>query len=103
MTHLPKRVVQNGCAVVFVAVGFAFASVGGISQESNRIKRPPASFDESEALAVEVAKSDGLLRQGDIVVTPRGFLMFKGIAADGYTNEFEPVPNPLNQNRIRKN
>lgn len=50
---------------------------------------------------MEIAKGDGLLRQGDIIVTPHGFLVFKGIAADGYANQFEPVPNPLNPRSLR--
>ena len=86
-----------------LSVGCLFASAEGFSQASNRITRPPPSFEESQALAVEIAKSDGLLRPGDIIVTPRGFLMFKGVSVDGYSNEFHPVPNPLNQNRAGKN
>jgi hypothetical protein len=64
--------------------------------ETTRIKRPPPTAEELRNAAVEIAKNDSLLRQGDIVVTGRGFLKFKGIAADGYTFEFEPVDDPLN-------
>lgn len=94
---MPTRTLQGGCAVVLIAVGGAFAPVGCLSEESNRIERPHPSLDEGQALAAEIAKGDGLLRLGDIIVTPHGFLVFKGIAADAYTNQFEPVPNPLNQ------
>jgi hypothetical protein len=38
--------------------------------------------------------NDSLLQKGDIVVTDRGFFVFRGVAADGYTFEFSPVPNP---------
>lgn len=77
--------------------------IGRAEAEALRVKRPPPSVEEAQDIAVDIAKNDGLLRQGDIVVTPRGFLVFKGVAADGFTNEFEPVPNPLNQSRGRKN
>lgn len=70
--------------------------------ENTRIKRPPPTFEELQNAAVEIAKNDGLLRQGDIVATGRGFLRFKGVSADGYTYEFEPVTDPLNQNGTRK-
>ena len=94
---------QGGCAVALVAAGCAFVPVTCSPQESARIRRPPQNYDESQDLAVEVAKNDGLLRQGDIIVTRRGFLVFKGVAADGYTNEFELVPQLLNQKWIKKN
>ena len=71
--------------------------------DTTRIKRLAPSPEEAQNIAVDIAKNDGLLREGDIIVTPRGFLVFKGVASDGYTNEFEPVPNPLNQKRGRKN
>ncbi|MDN3275916.1 hypothetical protein QWJ07_16765 [Frankia sp. RB7] len=76
---------------------------GGAAAETTRLKRPQPNPDEAQNIAVDIAKNDGLLREGDIVVTPRGFLLFKGVASDGFTNEFEPVPNPLNQNRRQKN
>ncbi len=34
--------------------------------------------------------NDGLPQKGDIVVTDRGFFVFIGLAADGYTYEFAP-------------
>jgi len=71
--------------------------------EGLRVQRSQPTRAEAENIAVEIAKTDGLLRPGDIVVTPRGFLMFKGVAPDGYTNEFQLVPNPPNQNGFRKN
>ena len=77
--------------------------VGCAAAETTRIKRPAPSPEEAQNVAVDIAKNDGLLREGDIIVTPRGFLVFKGVAFDGYTNEFEPVPNPLNHKRGRKN
>lgn len=75
----------------------------GNAAESARIKRPPPSAEELQNAAVEIAKNDGLLRQGDIVATGRGFLKFKGVSADGYTYEFEPVADPLNQIGTRRN
>ena len=44
--------------------------------------------------------NDGLLQKGDIVVTDRGYFVFRGVAADGYTFEFAPVPNPATGNKI---
>lgn len=71
------------------------------ADESKWLKRPPPSFEQQQSVAAEMAKNDGLLRQGDIIATDRGFLVFKGVAADGYTNEFAPLPNPLNAGRFR--
>ncbi|HEX3161247.1 MAG TPA: hypothetical protein VHQ92_01610 [Pseudolabrys sp.] len=39
--------------------------------------------------------ADSILRIGDIVVTDRGFFMFRGFLAGGETGDFVPVPNPL--------
>ena len=90
----------------YLVVGLAMILLhwtGCAAAETTRIKRPAPSPEEAQNIAVDIAKNDGLLREGDIIVTPRGFLVFKGVASDGYTYEFEPVPNPLNQNRGRKN
>ncbi|WP_339037657.1 hypothetical protein WHZ78_07675 [Bradyrhizobium symbiodeficiens] len=90
----------------YLTVGLAMILLDWAScaaTETTRIRRPAPSPEEVQNIAVDIAKNDGLLREGDIVVTPRGFLVFKGVASDGYTHEFEPVPNPLNQNRGRKN
>ncbi|WP_145963606.1 hypothetical protein [Bradyrhizobium algeriense] len=38
--------------------------------------------------------NDSLLQKGDIVVTDRGFFVFRGPAPDGVTNEFTRVPDP---------
>lgn len=89
---------------LIVALAIIFLDWNGCAaSESARIKRPRPNAEEAQNIAVDIAKSDGLLREGDIIVTPRGFLVFKGVASDGYTNEFEAVPNPLNQNRGPKN
>lgn len=37
--------------------------------------------------------NDNLLK-GDIVVTDRGFFVFRGPAPDGVTNEFTRIPDP---------
>jgi hypothetical protein len=73
-----------------------------VSAQNVRLKRPTPGPEEAENIAAAITKSDGLLRPGDIVVTPLGFLLFKGVAADGYINEFKPAPNPLNQGRAKK-
>jgi hypothetical protein len=64
------------------------------AQESGRIRRPPPSAAEAERIASEMAMNDGLLQKGDIVVTDRGFFLFRGPAPDGVTNEFMRVPDP---------
>jgi hypothetical protein len=65
------------------------------AQESGRIKRKPPTPEETARAAAEMAKNDSLLRKGDIVATGNGFLIFRGVAPDGVTNEFEPVRNPI--------
>ena len=70
------------------------ASGVAVSEETGRIKRKPPDAAEAERIASETAMNDSLLQKGDIVVTDRGFFVFRGVAADGYTFEFSPVPNP---------
>jgi hypothetical protein len=65
------------------------------AQEHGRLKRKPPNSSEADRIASELVMNDSLLQKGDIVVTDRGFLMFLGLASDGYTYEFAPVPSPL--------
>ncbi len=65
------------------------------AQEHGRIKRKPPSDAEAARIASELVMNDGSLQKGDIVVTDRGFFVFLGLAADGYTYEFAPAPSPL--------
>lgn len=65
------------------------------AEGSGRIRRPPPSQAEAERLASEMAMNDSLLERGDIVVTDRGFFVFRGFAPDGSTGEFTRVPNPV--------
>lgn len=60
---------------------------------AERIKRKPPTENEEARIASEQAMNDGGLRPGDIVATDRGFLQFRGFAADG-SSQFQPVPNP---------
>jgi hypothetical protein len=60
-----------------------------------RIKRPPPSALEAARIASEMVMNDSLLQKGDMVVTDRGLLVFRGLAPDGITNEFTPVPSPV--------
>jgi hypothetical protein len=39
--------------------------------------------------------NDSLLQRGDILATDRGFFVFRGLAPDGISNDFAPIPNPL--------
>jgi hypothetical protein len=72
-----------------VATGVAMAGEGG------RIKRNLPDAAEAERIASDLAMNDSLLQKGDIVVTDRGFFVFRGVGADGYTFEFSKVPNPV--------
>ena len=61
---------------------------------SARIKRKPPTPAEVERIASDAAMNDSLLRKGDIVVTDRGFFIFRGVAPHGTTNEFVRIPDP---------
>jgi hypothetical protein len=65
------------------------------AQDHGRIKRKPPSVAETERIASEMALNDSLLQKGDIVATDRGFFIFRGLAPDGITGDFAPVPNPV--------
>jgi len=72
-------------------------SATAFAQESGRIRRPPPSAAEAARIASDMAMNDTLLQKGDIVVTDRGFFVFRGPAPDGVTNEFARVPDPAVQ------
>jgi hypothetical protein len=74
----------------------AVLSVGTASaQEHGRIKRKPPTAREAERLASDMAMNDSLLRKGDIVATDRGFFVYRGLAPDGMTPDFEPVSGAI--------
>jgi hypothetical protein len=79
----------------WVMIVYLFASGIASAQESPRIKRLPPTPAEAERQAAEMAMNDRLLRKGDIVATGRGFLIFRGVASDGVTNQFEPPRSPM--------
>ena len=60
-----------------------------------RIKKKPPTSAEAERMASDQAMNDGTLQKSNIVRTDRGFFVFRGIGADGYSNDFVPVANPL--------
>ena len=64
-------------------------------QDHGRIKKKSPTESEAARIASDMAMNNSLLRQGDIVVTDRGFMVFRGLAADGINNDFVPIPNPL--------
>ena len=82
---------------IFVAIPIALslAASNALAQEHGRIKKKPPTPAEAERIASDMAMSDGSLQKGDIVATDRGFFLFRGLGADGITNDFVPVPNPL--------
>lgn len=77
-----------------LVISIMVASVGASAQDHGRIKRKPPSAIEAERIASDMAMNDSLLRRGDIVATDRGFFVFRGLAPDGITNDFLPVPDP---------
>ena len=66
-----------------------------VAAETGRIKRKHPDASEADRIASETIMNDSLLKKGDIVATDRGFFVFRGVASDGYTYEFSPVPNPV--------
>jgi hypothetical protein len=66
-----------------------------VSADTGRIKRKPPGAAETERIVSDMVMNDGSLQKGDIVVTDRGFFVFRGLAADGVTGDFMPVANPL--------
>ena len=81
----------------FVVPAAVMLSAAAFAQESGRIRRPPPSAAEAARIASDMAMNDTLLQKGDIVVTDRGFFVFRGPAPDGVTNEFARVPDPAVQ------
>ncbi len=65
------------------------------AQEHGRVKWKRPTQAETDHMASESAITDIILRKGDIVVTDRGFFMFRGFLADGRTGDFIPVPNHI--------
>ncbi|MEH2515781.1 hypothetical protein V1279_001354 [Bradyrhizobium sp. AZCC 1610] len=62
----------------FIVLLALLLSAAAYAQERGRIKRPPPSLAEVERIASEMAMNDSLLQKGDIVVTDRGFFIFRG-------------------------
>jgi hypothetical protein len=62
---------------------------------AERIKKRPPTPAEAERIASDVVMNDSLLQKGDIVVTDHGFLLYRGVGADGVAGDFLAVPNPL--------
>jgi hypothetical protein len=69
-----------------------------LSASAERIKRKPPTEIEAARIASDQAMGDGMLREGDVVATDRGFFQFRGLAPDG-SSEFLAVPNPLSTSK----
>jgi hypothetical protein len=79
-------------------LAFALLQVSVIAvaeDQTGRIKKKPPSPIEAQRIISDMAMNDDLLRKGDIIATDRGFFVFRGLARDGITNEFESIPNPV--------
>ncbi|KRQ94755.1 hypothetical protein CQ12_04300 [Bradyrhizobium jicamae] len=83
-------------------IGSVLAANVAYSAETGRIKRPSPDASELERVASETAMNDSLLQKGDIVVTHRGFFVFRGVGPDGYTYEFSTIPNPITGGRAAR-
>jgi hypothetical protein len=93
----PQPVAQRAFqfSAVSLSTLLATAIAAASAQDSGRVKRKRPTIHEAERMISETVMNDGSLRKGDIVATNRGFFVFEGIAADGVTFEFRPVPNPI--------
>lgn len=80
---------------ILLLISIMISGAAASAQEHGRIKRKPPTAAEAERIASDMAMNDSLLRKGDIVVTDRGFFIFRGLAPDGYGNDFVEVPNPI--------
>lgn len=74
-------------------------TVSALAQDHGRIKKKPPTPAETERIVSDMVMNDSLLRTGDIVATDRGFFVFRGLAPDGISNDFVPVPNPVPSGR----
>jgi hypothetical protein len=81
--------------LLLILVMAIFTTTAVAEENSPRIKRKPPSPAEADQIAFDVALNDSLLRRGAIVVTNRGFFAFRGVRADGISNDFVLVPNPM--------
>ena len=84
---------------VIALISSVVASAVGVAGETGRIQRKAPDAAEAERIASETAMNDSLLQKGDIVVTDRGFFVFRGVGPDGYSFEFSPVLNPAAPSR----
>jgi hypothetical protein len=89
-TREPMKRIGLVALIAISQVGFAASA-----EEHGRIKKKPPTPLEAERIASDMAMNDGTLQKGDIVATDRGFFLFRGLGADGISNDFVPVPNPL--------
>lgn len=83
-----------------IAAASLLATSSALGQDHGRIKKKPPTDLEAARIASDLAMNDSLLQKGDIIVTDRGFYVFRGVAQDGIANDFVAVPNPLSS--IRK-
>jgi hypothetical protein len=90
-----QNVIYTKELVSLIVACLLLSPLAAAAQEHGRIKWKRPTPAEADRIASESAINDSVLRKGDIVVTDRGFLMFRGFLADGTTGDFVPVPNPM--------
>jgi hypothetical protein len=93
----PAQRRRQECLRLALVLPLALLSSSAIvcAQEHGRIKKRAPSVTEAERNISEGVMNDGTLQKGDVVVTDRGFFLYRGLAPDGITYDFAPVPNPL--------
>lgn len=99
--HCPNRagVQMDRIRLPLIISMMIFAAAAPAEEHTGRIKRKPPGATEAGRIASDMAMNDSLLQKGDIVATDRGFFILRGLAPDGISNDFVPVPNPLSSNR----
>jgi len=93
--NVVSRRLLRSAIVAALACGLAVATAEPVLAEGHgRIQWKPSTPAQLARRASEDAMNDGILRMGDVISTDRGFLLFRGYAADG-SPDFAPVRNPL--------
>lgn len=94
MIHAPGSV----RAVALTALWTIACATLARAEEHGRVRWTPPTPEQLARRASQDAMSDSILRKGDVITTDRGFLLFRGYAADG-SPDFVAVPNPLQSAR----
>jgi hypothetical protein len=64
--------------MLVISIALSLSGLNALAQDHGRIKKKPPTPAETERIVSDMAMSDGTLQKGDIVVTDRGFFLFRG-------------------------